>query len=826
MLSKILRVLIYGIVFLVPVFFLPFTFEWLEFNKLYLLFFLTWLAVIVWLLKMIVADKKIRIRYSLLDLAIFGFLAVVLASSLLSADKISGLFGTYGRFFGGFFMYLTLAAFYFLTANNIGGRRLKQSSEQPAEPAEENYSGAAEGREGTVSVVGIFKALILSGALMTVFALANLFGLEWFMIGESPIFLLGSNVALFLTLTLLPAVFMLLGGPVWVGFAKRALPKIWKAFFGVFVFFGMFVLVAIDFALAWLILIFGLFLLIILALRSRALKENVHKFLLPIALIVVSGLFLVVSSWPLVYALPQVFDRDSTLLLREMNLSQGDSWEISAEVFSSGTRNALLGTGTGDFGYAFSRFRPESLSTNDIWGLRFERSGSYLSELIATTGALGLFAYVAVITLLFIFVFSIKSLILRKNQAKNGQRLDSFGLHFLMIIFVCLLITQVFHHQNLTLIFLFWLLVGAAAGSKALETTGERAGFFKKKEFGLKEKPEAALLVEAGLMVLVLLYAVACYFGFNFYLADVKYVEALNNPDLEAKTGLLSRAVELNPYFPRYKMVLSQVYMRRAEEKAARLETEADQEKAIELVATAKMFAEDAAVAAPNRVIALENLANIYHRIMGLAQEREEFAQMTIEALKRASALEPKNPNIYADIGDIYFAMGKNNNAREYFEKSIAQVELFIRGEISLALMLEGEGKRTEAIEKLESLADRAPGDANVLFRLGRIYYNQDYFDRAVATLSRVLEINPGHSNARFARALAYEKRGETDMALEELRFAQELNPGSEEVRKAIERIEEGKALPEVIEDLLLEEKENGEEIEGVEEIGEVEDDR
>jgi hypothetical protein len=92
MLDKILRVFIYATVFLLPVFFLPFSFEFLEFNKLYLLFFFVWFGVLLWFLKMIVADKEIKIKYSLIDILVLLFLLVAILSFVFSVDRVSSIF--------------------------------------------------------------------------------------------------------------------------------------------------------------------------------------------------------------------------------------------------------------------------------------------------------------------------------------------------------------------------------------------------------------------------------------------------------------------------------------------------------------------------------------------------------------------------------------------------------------------------------------------------------------------------------------------------------------------------------------------------------------
>ena len=92
MFKKALRIITYITVFLVPVFFLPFSFEVLEFNKLYLFFFLTGLAVLAWLGRMIFQDKELKISHSLVDYAILAFILTAALSFIFSVDKIKTVF--------------------------------------------------------------------------------------------------------------------------------------------------------------------------------------------------------------------------------------------------------------------------------------------------------------------------------------------------------------------------------------------------------------------------------------------------------------------------------------------------------------------------------------------------------------------------------------------------------------------------------------------------------------------------------------------------------------------------------------------------------------
>ena len=52
-LDKVIKLSLYLLVFLLPLFWLPFSFEAFEFNKQYLLFFLVLFILFVWLAKMV-----------------------------------------------------------------------------------------------------------------------------------------------------------------------------------------------------------------------------------------------------------------------------------------------------------------------------------------------------------------------------------------------------------------------------------------------------------------------------------------------------------------------------------------------------------------------------------------------------------------------------------------------------------------------------------------------------------------------------------------------------------------------------------------------------
>jgi len=190
------------------------------------------------------------------------------------------------------------------------------------------------------------------------------------------------------------------------------------------------------------------------------------------------------------------------------------------------------------------------------------------------------------------------------------------------------------------------------------------------------------------------------------------------------------------------------------------------------------------------------------------------ITQKEIDSLKGASVLESSNPRVYADIGRMYLATGQKEEERVEFEKVMAQREDYGPANINWVLMLEYEGREEEAIAKWEWFLSRVPNDVEVLFHLGRLYYNNDLIDKAIGQFVAALSLSPNYSNARYFLAIAYEKQGKTDQALEQLNIISGADPANQEIKDRIQRLRIGMSEPK--EKMELPEEKGGEKEEGI----------
>jgi tetratricopeptide (TPR) repeat protein len=730
-LSRIIKSSIYLMVFLVPLFFLPFSFEGLEYNKQYLIFFLTGIAFFAWLAKMAIADKEIRFKHSILDLFVLVFLVISVISSIFSIDKMSSLFGFYGRFSDGLLGLISMAALYFLVTNNLVAEDMKK----------------------------VKKLFLCSTALVVVIAYFSVFGV-WgkipFLAGQaalSSVFNTTSasleGLAMFLAIAL---VFLA---------AKKGHKSVALKYVLLVAVLGL--LVIIDFTPAWITILATLILFVGLSLWKRIFKENVNLLLVPIAIIIVAAVCLPFQFTSLIFGA----NSKIATLPQEQTLDQANSWKVGVNTATDNVKNIFVGSGPGTYYYDFAQQKPKEINnTTWLWQIRFDRAGSYVSEVLATMGFAGLISYLALIA-----IFLMISWFMISKQT---------GSLLFTVVFLSLVIGQFFYYQNTTLAFLFWLIMGLAVV--------KWQGPVKEKSISFKEFPEISLVFSTLVIVVGLGILALDFFGVKYYLADVNYAKAQAMNSSVARNQLLEKAAIGNLGLSQYRMALSRGYLSEALNEMAKPAAQQDTNTIQQLVASAIDQAKVSTTLTPKSVASWENLGVIYREIKDMASGALDWG---VKAFETAITLEPTNPVIYTELGKLYANANNNEKATESFQRALEQKPDYVNAMVQEALLLEKEGKASEAITKLETLFPTYYLNTELLFQLGRLYFNAGQADKAVIQFQNVILLSPNHSNAHYSLAIVYASQGKKDLAIQEFEKVLELNPGNEDVAQKIAALKE-----------------------------------
>ncbi|XOB41945.1 MAG: tetratricopeptide repeat protein [Candidatus Nealsonbacteria bacterium] len=740
--GKITKASIYLLVFLLPLFFLPWTFNILDFNKQALMGILVFVALFAWILKILVSGR-FEFNLSWLSLPIVILLVVYGISTLFSLWPYGSFWGWPLNVSAGFLTLLCFGILYFLIANVFTKKQ---------------------------EVFRLLLVLVISGFLAAIFGGLQLFGkfiLPWDFAKIISFNTIGTvnSLAVFLAI-LLPLTIIL------QFYAKRWM----RVMLAIFALVMLVSLVLVNFWAAWLVLIAGAAILFIFQMLNIK-DSRAGGIQLSIALLIIALFFVIFRiSLP---GLPQTPFEVSPSQRAELSIAK-----------SSLSESPILGTGPGTFIYNFTKFKSKDLNQTVFWNVRFGSGASEILDKLITTGILGILSLFAIFGMFFWLGF-------RYLKEKASDIKD--GIPFLLGLgvfsaFGGVALSQFLYPANFSLTLVFWILL---AGFTALD---------KRKIKSWEISPGSRLAVGVSFcLVLVLIFGIGLFFvGTQKYMAEIRYLQGLRNGQegqTEQAILRLEEAINLNPSLDIYWRDISQFYLVRLNEVLGQrgLSSEEMTSQNQILVTGAVNSAKQAAELNPENVANWNVRGFTYRNMMGIVGGAGDWA---LNSYQKAGELEPTNPYIFTEIGRIYiskFDLGegqKEENLRlalENFERSLSLKDDYAPAHFQIAMIYVREGKAKEAAVKLEAIKEVAPFDTGLAFQLGVIYYNDNQFEKAEGEFERAVGLDRNYSNARYFLGLIYDREGNKRDAISQFEKIEELNPENLEVKKILANLRDGK---------------------------------
>ncbi|MDO8505845.1 MAG: tetratricopeptide repeat protein [bacterium] len=742
--EKISRGCLYLFIFLVPIFFLPFTPDFIEFNKQYLLYGLVGIALLSWVIRGFL-ERGFKISRTHFDLPLLGLLGIVFISSLVSKDRTASFFGEYDRLTFGAIPFLWYTIFFYLLVHHI----------RTAEQIRRVFFLLASG--ATISALYFWAAIAGISKIPALEALVP----AWNTVSAG-----NSRFIVLLIVPLLIAFTFLLEMKI-----SRAKKVFWSAVAGIAFlsiaalgFKGVFLIGAVGLAV-WLAVVFTR----LVGMRLPVVSLAMAVFLMfVLGALFGTGGFLRVASFPI-----------------EVSLSQGASWNIALDTLKEGVGRALIGSGPATFGYDFSAHRPEEFNKNIFWSLRFPTASSEAAALTATLGALGM---VFLIFLLAVVFWMFKTMSVRtqgetvETRSLFGATMGIWGGLFIMLFFI--------PFGTVGWVYFFTILALFAAQGRLYMK--EEA---KEMLISIERSPSASLLSSfGGIVLLAILLVLTIYLG-RFYAGEVYFLQgarASTQQQGEKAIASFARAATINPKQLRYVLALTQVQFQSAVQESQKQTP--DIARAGRLISGAVSSARRATELAPGSAAAWEQLGGLYGQVVGLAPEAREWA---IAAYGQALELEPTNPALFVLRGQQFLADKKLTEAQNDFERAIELKSDYPLAHIALSSLFEGQKDFDKAVAAAEQAARFAGNDLNIAYQLARLYFNRNEGEdsvRAERILLAIIARNSDYSNAHFTLGSLYERQGKSNEALKEFEKVRELNPQNEEIRKKVE----GLTAPEI----------------------------
>lgn len=263
-------------------------------------------------------------------------------------------------------------------------------------------------------------------------------------------------------------------------------------------------------------------------------------------------------------------------------------------------------------------------------------------------------------------------------------------------------------------------------------------------------------------------------------------VLALRKGEAQLALEQISRAVALQPDWPKLRLLQSQLLLQLGEDSQARqilqkLVKKHPQDVQLRLLYAQlllKQQAFDQAWLELRRILKQEpdHPDALYaYALVNLQQGRDEAAVQSLLRLLK----QPKWRNeAYFYLGRIFTRQGKYQEALGWFDRIDQQGELAFDAQVQSVAVLAKLGRMQEAWQRMDQLRSRFPGRKLQLYLLeAELRTNQKDYEGAFTTLTRALEEFPEYPDLFYARALVAEQIDKVEVAIEDLKAAVEKRP-------------------------------------------------
>ena len=724
MTQKILSWGFYILFFVTPLFFLPLNNELFEYNKMMLVYVLTSIITVIWLIKMVNLQSFIFNRTPL-DIPIILFLLSQILSTVLSIDQHTSIFGYYSRSNGGLLSIISYILLYYALISNF-------TKEQ---------------------VLKFLKVAVLGGVAVSLYAIPEHFGL-------SP-----SCVILTQTLTadcwvqdVQARVFATLGQPNWLAayLGMLIFPSLYfvltekknKSII-VYSIFSILIYMAFTFTYSrggMVGFLVGLLVFVVLhygrtikqsfspskiisffsstgAIRlSRRVKWRSTLIYNPFLLLTFSFLLINLlfgSSLTGNFKLIREYAPPRPALSSGTQLEQGGTesgqirlivWKGALDIFK---HYPILGSGVETFAYSYYNFRPVEHNNTSEWDFLYNKAHNEFLNYLATTGVLGFGAYMLLIGG-FIF-WSIKYYVLCIKQKKHTT-------HYLLLTtsllasYVSYLIQNVFGFSVVIIALLFY--VFPAVSFVVAEDVRElRLPKNIGQLFLSLFKFKVVRITSSILLSLVLVFFLGSIL--RLWMADYFYkngTDALDDDKLREAFVNLSQATELNKSEPLYRSELGF-----ATASVATAIASDDATSSAELSDEAVRQTEDALKISPKNVSLWRTAVRTYYQLSAIDPK---YVEKSSQAIDETIKLAPTDPKLYYNKGLVLSQTGNIEEGAKFLDKATQLKPDYKEAHFTLSLLYEQLAAKDKAKTK-------------------------EFIDKAIFEMEQVLKYDPSNEDAK-----------------------------------------------------------------------------
>jgi len=745
----------FGLLFiLVPIVLSPWNYELFEYNKMMLTYGLTAVITGVWIIKMI-ADQKISIKRTPLDIPIILFFLSQLISALFSMDPHVSWFGYYSRFNGGMFSVLSYVLLYYAFVSNFSLRGPGISMND----SKKSISVVLFSEQHIqTTLIRLLRVMLITGLVVSLYGIAEHFGIDknlWVQDVQNRVFsTLGQpNWLAAYLIALIP-----LSGAFWVSNAmqKKFTPSVFYLSTSVIFFITLlwtrsrsgFMALALSDLVFWAVLY--------LYERKKATRRLLTRLCCVIhgiflIIIIVNGVYIKqIDDWITIQAWrnrlsnitrPQSETQQNTAtmsgdvaqtmqandatqsaspLIESGITDSGDIrkyvWQGAINIWRSSPKAFFIGTGTETYAFAFYQYKPIGHNLTSEWDFLYNKAHNEYLNFLATTGILGLGTYVLLIGS-FMYWFISHKIRSTKSEARNtiqiqnskynsdfDIRISDFVQIGLFAGWISLLVTNFFGFSVVIMQIFFYLFPAIICALSSLTGNDKNSeALYRTLPIKWNEKTKKIMYVSTSLIATLIIFMILiAWFSDKEFAKGYHYSRAGYLPQAYQS---LSTAINLNPSEPMFHdeqgNVLATLAVASWKENQATISQELSQMSIRE---------NDIALSiSPNNVNFWKSRTKIFY---ALSVMDPDFMKEAIKALEYGVTLSPLDPKMYYNLAILYGQTNQTDKALGFMKKSIELKPNYREGYLRLSLMYNELDRPQEAGQVLkEYLQNVDPAD-------------------------------------------------------------------------------------------------------------------
>ena len=683
--TKFVAIGFYLLFLLVPLSLFPTTSEIFEFNKIIITYALTVFILASWTTRMVTA-KKIIFRRSILDVPILLFLASQVASSYLSIDPRTSLFGYYSRFNGGLTSLFSYAILYWAYVSNMTAKESKNS----------------------------LIALLASSYIVSVYAFLQRLGVDrsvW-----------DQNVQ--------ERVFSTFGQPNWLAaWIVAIIPLTWA--YTIFNF---------QFSISNLknkrfLLSLGIFILLFLTLLFTKSRSGLLGFLTAYAsfwgilFLIKKGekkvikVFALITSTILLASL--VVGTALTPSFRELTVKKsavrsqsvaGEGGTESGKIRKIVWKGAIdiwraypiFGTGVETFAFAYPTFRPAEHNLVSEWEFIYNKAHNEYLNYLATTGTIGFTTYLLlVIAIGYLFFrnlqFSISNFQinpnLKINKFRNSLKIENWSLLILGLAsgWASILVTNLFSFSTVTTSILFFLYPAIAL--QLTSFAQDKLENKPTKVFSLFQKILTVFLLIVTSYLLIVI--------FRYWYADYLYARARAENDAGNYTQggeIMLKAIKLS----RGEAIYYDELASSSAGIAVQVSEANDTANAEKYAQQAIALSENAIKLSPRNITLRKHLAGLYIKLTAIDTSYLYSARDTMAEI---APLAPTDAKLFYNLGLTLARTGEVDQAIQILKRAVDLKPDFRDARFTIALLEIDNDNMDEARVQLEYILNNIDPD-------------------------------------------------------------------------------------------------------------------